>query len=50
MTSSIYESWTRIETWLVNNAPRTFAELAPPAEHTAIARAEEAIGLAFPIR
>ncbi|WP_207924949.1 SMI1/KNR4 family protein [Streptomyces aquilus] len=48
MTSSIPESWTRIETWLANNAPRTFAELAPPAERATIARAEEAIGLAFP--
>ncbi|NUP44812.1 MAG: SMI1/KNR4 family protein [Streptomyces sp.] len=48
MTSSISESWTRIESWLADNAPRTFARLAPPAEHTAVAAAEEAIGLAFP--
>ncbi|MDN3028260.1 SMI1/KNR4 family protein [Streptomyces sp. S.PB5] len=48
MTASIPESWARIETWLADNAPRTFAELAPPAERAAIAMAEEAIGLAFP--
>ncbi|KUM84921.1 MULTISPECIES: SMI1/KNR4 family protein [Streptomyces] len=48
MTSSIPESWTRIEAWLADKAPRTFAELAPPAERAAIEMAEEAIGLAFP--
>ncbi|MEV0173191.1 SMI1/KNR4 family protein [Streptomyces sp. NPDC050803] len=48
MTSSISESWTRIEAWLADNAPRTFAELAPPAEPEAIALAEQATGLAFP--
>ena len=48
MTSSIPESWSRIEAWLVGKAPRTFAELAPPAERAAIEMAEEAIGLAFP--
>ncbi|MDX3134669.1 SMI1/KNR4 family protein [Streptomyces europaeiscabiei] len=48
MTSSINESWSRIEVWLAENAPRTFAKLAPPAEPSAITAAEEAIGLTFP--
>lgn len=48
MTSLIPDSWTRIETWLANNAPRTCAELAPPAERVAIAMAEGAIDLTFP--
>lgn len=48
MTSSVAESWTRIEAWLVDNAPSTFAKLAPPAERAAIATAEEALGLTFP--
>jgi cell wall assembly regulator SMI1 len=48
MTSSTAESWSRIEVWLAENAPRTFAELAPPADRAAIAAAEEAIGLPFP--
>ncbi|MER8010825.1 SMI1/KNR4 family protein [Streptomyces sp. NPDC094149] len=48
MTSSVTESWTRIEAWLVANAPRTFAKLAPPADRAVIAAAEEALGLAFP--
>ncbi|WTN36824.1 SMI1/KNR4 family protein [Streptomyces canus] len=48
MTSSISESWTRIEVWLARHAPRTLAALGPPAERSAIAVAEQAIGQAFP--
>ncbi|MGW7067039.1 SMI1/KNR4 family protein [Streptomyces sp. NPDC054855] len=48
MTSSISESWTRIETWLARHAPRTFAALEPPAERSDIAAAEKIIGQPFP--
>ncbi|MEU9330599.1 SMI1/KNR4 family protein [Streptomyces canus] len=48
MTSSISESWTRIEVWLARHTPRTFAALGPPAERSAIAVAEQAIGQPFP--
>ena len=48
MTSSVAESWIRIEAWLAENAQRTFSELAPPAGRAAIAAAEEVIGLTFP--
>lgn len=48
MTSSISESWTRIEAWLARHAPRTFAALEPPAERSAIAAAEQVIGQPFP--
>ncbi|MEV7192484.1 SMI1/KNR4 family protein [Streptomyces sp. NPDC093510] len=48
MTSSISESWTRIEAWLARHAPRTFAALGPPAERSAITEAEQTIGLPFP--
>ncbi|MCL6667998.1 SMI1/KNR4 family protein [Streptomyces panaciradicis] len=42
------ESWTRIEARLVDNAPSTYAKLAPPAERAAIATAEVDLGLTFP--
>ncbi|MGA5453172.1 SMI1/KNR4 family protein [Streptomyces umbrinus] len=48
MTSSIPESWSRIEAWLAQHTPRTFAALGPPAERSAIAVAEQAIGQPFP--
>ncbi|MER7701242.1 SMI1/KNR4 family protein [Streptomyces sp. NPDC096095] len=48
MTSPISESWTRIEAWLARHTPRTFAALGPPAERSAIAVAEQAIGQPFP--
>ncbi|WP_318196385.1 SMI1/KNR4 family protein [Streptomyces sp. MCL20-2] len=48
MTSSISESWTRMDAWLARHAPRTFTALAPPAERSAIAAAEQAIGQPFP--
>ncbi|WP_229925603.1 SMI1/KNR4 family protein [Streptomyces longispororuber] len=48
MTMPISESWTRIESWLDVHAPRTFAALEPPAERSAIAAAEQAIGQPFP--
>lgn len=48
MPSPITESWYRMETWLAENAPHTFAKLGPPAEPAAITAAETAIGLTFP--
>ncbi|MHC3469316.1 SMI1/KNR4 family protein [Streptomyces sp. 7R007] len=48
MTPSTTASWSRIETWLARHAPRTRAELAPPAAPEAIAAAEEAVGMPFP--
>ncbi|MET7738475.1 SMI1/KNR4 family protein [Streptomyces sp. NPDC005402] len=48
MTSSISESWARIERWLARYTPRTFAALGPPAEYSAIAAAEQVIGEPFP--
>ncbi|MFD3580481.1 SMI1/KNR4 family protein [Streptomyces sp. NPDC058644] len=48
MTSSVAQSWTRIETWLAQQAPGTFAALEPPAEASAIAAAGEVIGQSLP--
>ncbi|MER5888051.1 SMI1/KNR4 family protein [Streptomyces sp. NPDC001941] len=48
MTSTICDSWTRIEEWLGRHAPRTFAALGPPAERSAITAAEQRIGQPFP--
>ncbi|MFH8869063.1 SMI1/KNR4 family protein [Streptomyces griseus] len=44
MTASISESWTRIENWLAEHAPATYAALAPPADPAAIAAAERTVG------
>ncbi|MEU9108003.1 SMI1/KNR4 family protein [Streptomyces xanthophaeus] len=44
MTAPISESWTRIENWLAEHAPATFAALAPPADPADIAAAERIIG------
>ncbi|PWI09385.1 SMI1/KNR4 family protein [Streptomyces sp. NWU339] len=48
MTSSVTESWIRIETWLAGHAPRTFAALAPPAERSDVAATERTIGRSLP--
>ncbi|MCW8383315.1 SMI1/KNR4 family protein, partial [Streptomyces justiciae] len=48
MTPSVADSWARIETWLAQHTPRTFAALEPPAEPSAVAEAEEALGQPFP--
>ncbi len=42
------QSWSRIERWLVQHAPGTFAALEPPAEASAIAAAGEVIGQSLP--
>ncbi|WP_258572634.1 hypothetical protein [Streptomyces sp. KM273126] len=44
MTAPISESWTRIENWLAEHAPATYAALAPPADPADIAAAERVIG------
>ncbi|SEC32086.1 Cell wall assembly regulator SMI1 [Streptomyces sp. 3213] len=46
--STTTASWVRIERWLAQLAPRTFAALAPPADRSAIAAAEQAVGRPFP--
>ncbi|AWW35443.1 SMI1/KNR4 family protein [Streptomyces cadmiisoli] len=44
MTAPISESWTRIENWLAEHAPATYAALAPPADPADIAAVERVIG------
>ncbi|MFY0513140.1 SMI1/KNR4 family protein [Streptomyces anulatus] len=44
MTAPISESWTRIEEWLAEYAPATYAALAPPADPADIAAVERVIG------
>jgi cell wall assembly regulator SMI1 len=44
MTAPISASWTRIENWLAEHAPTTYAALAPPADPADIAAAERVIG------
>ncbi|MFD7435345.1 SMI1/KNR4 family protein [Streptomyces sp. NPDC059861] len=44
MAAPISESWTRIENWLVEHAPATYAALAPPADPASIAATERVIG------
>lgn len=44
----VQASWTRIDAWLREHAPRTFATLRPPAGHEEIAEAQEALGVTFP--
>ncbi|MFD7787694.1 SMI1/KNR4 family protein [Streptomyces nojiriensis] len=44
----VQESWNRIDEWLREHAPRTFATLGPPARHEEIAAAEKELGVTFP--
>ncbi|MEU9591502.1 SMI1/KNR4 family protein [Streptomyces sp. NPDC048193] len=44
----VQDSWNRIDEWLREHAPRTFATLGPPAEHQEIVAAQEELGLTFP--
>ena len=46
--NEVEQSWQRIENWLRNNAPETYATLNPPASEAAIAKAEEFLGVPFP--
>ncbi|WP_329616581.1 SMI1/KNR4 family protein [Streptomyces brevispora] len=44
----VQDSWTRIDAWLREHAPRTFATLRPPAGDKEIAAAQEELGVTFP--
>ncbi|MGV9451601.1 SMI1/KNR4 family protein [Streptomyces sp. NPDC003635] len=44
----VKDSWDRIDEWLREHAPRTFATLGPPAGHEEIVAAQEELGLTFP--
>ncbi|MFE5861663.1 SMI1/KNR4 family protein [Streptomyces virginiae] len=44
----VQDSWNRIDEWLREHAPRTFATLGPPAGHEEIAAAQEELGVTFP--
>ena len=49
MTEDLVQaSWTRIDAWLREHAPRTFATLRPPAGVEEIAAAQEELGVTFP--
>ncbi|MFC8272482.1 SMI1/KNR4 family protein [Streptomyces sp. NPDC057271] len=49
MTADLVQgSWTRIDAWLREHAPRTFATLRPPAGDEEIAAAQEELGVTFP--
>ncbi|MEU5283043.1 SMI1/KNR4 family protein [Streptomyces sp. NPDC020755] len=48
MTAPISESWTRIENWLAEHAPTTYAALLPPADPADIAATERDIGHPLP--
>jgi hypothetical protein len=45
---SVSASWRRIDAWLTEHAPVSFARLRPPATVEAIARAESLIGMPLP--
>lgn len=44
----VQDSWNRIDAWLREHAPRTFATLRPPAGEEEIAAAQEELGVTFP--
>ncbi|MZE51425.1 hypothetical protein GTY86_08890 [Streptomyces sp. SID5770] len=47
-TDLVHASWNRIDAWLREHAPRTFATLRPPAGDEEIAAAQEELGVTFP--
>ncbi|MFF9342590.1 MULTISPECIES: SMI1/KNR4 family protein [unclassified Streptomyces] len=47
-TDLVQASWARIDAWLREHAPRTFATLQPPAGDDEIAAAQEELGVTFP--
>ncbi|MER5736719.1 MULTISPECIES: SMI1/KNR4 family protein [unclassified Streptomyces] len=47
-TDLVQEAWTRIDAWLREHAPRTFATLRPPAGDEEIAAAQQELGVVFP--
>lgn len=44
----VQDSWSRIDAWLREHAPRTFATLRPPAGDEEIAAAQEELGITLP--
>ncbi|WP_406096348.1 SMI1/KNR4 family protein [Kitasatospora purpeofusca] len=48
ITSTVEQSWDRIESWLARHAPVTHGLLRPPALRADIAAAELRLGVAFP--
>ncbi|MFD7815697.1 SMI1/KNR4 family protein [Streptomyces sp. NPDC059785] len=44
----VQESWSRIDAWLREHAPRTFATLRPPAKVEEITAAQDGLGITFP--
>ncbi|TWP53251.1 hypothetical protein FKR81_04585 [Lentzea tibetensis] len=46
--TAVTESWARIDAWLREHAPATFAKLAPPADQAEIARVQDEMELKFP--
>ncbi|MFE6750629.1 SMI1/KNR4 family protein [Kitasatospora purpeofusca] len=48
ITSTVEQSWDRIESWLARHAPVTHGLLRPPALPTDIEAAELRLGVAFP--
>lgn len=46
--NEVEAAWQRIENWLRDNAPDTYATLNPPATDAAIARVEELVGVRLP--
>lgn len=44
----VQDSWNRIDAWLREHAPRTFATLRPPAGDEEIAAAQGELGVTFP--
>ncbi|GII94735.1 SMI1/KNR4 family protein [Sinosporangium siamense] len=47
-TRRVEKAWRRLERWLAENAPQSYADLAPPATPREIARVEKAMMLRFP--
>jgi cell wall assembly regulator SMI1 len=48
VTDRVTKAWVRIETWLANRAPATYATLPPPADPQRIAEAQRKVGVPFP--
>ncbi|MFD7713941.1 SMI1/KNR4 family protein [Streptomyces sp. NPDC059786] len=44
----VQDSWSRIDAWLREHAPRTFATLRPPAKVEEITAAQDELGVTFP--
>ncbi|MEU8837258.1 SMI1/KNR4 family protein [Streptomyces sp900116325] len=44
----VQDSWNRIDAWLREHAPRTFATLQPPAGDEEIVSAQDELGVTFP--